>query len=184
MSLEKVAAMKKRNSPPVALFIGRFQPFHKGHLSALKWILQRSSRAIIAIGSAQKSFEPKNPFTALERKRMIGQQLRAAGLSKKCALFSVTDVNDNGKWVAHVDKRVPHYNVVYSNNALVRRLMKNAGKEVRGVPFFSKQRFNATKIRERMKREQKWDDRVPAKIRLLLRKMGAEERVRKLLRAT
>ena len=172
--------MKRKNKLPVALFIGRFQPFHKGHLSALKWILKRSSRAIIAIGSAQKSFEPKNPFTAKERMGMILGQLKAAGIARKCALVSVTDVNDNGRWATHVDKRVPHYDIVYSNNALVRRLMKKAGKEMRAVPFFSKGRFNATKIRERMKREQKWDDRVPAKIRLLLRKMGAEERVRKL----
>jgi len=180
LSLEKVAAMKKKNCPPVALFIGRFQPFHKGHLSALKWILKRSSRAIIAIGSAQKSFEPKNPFSALERRGMIRQQLKSAGIAGKCALVLVTDVNDNGKWAAHVDTRVPEYGVVYSNNTLVRRLMKKAGKKVLAVPFFRKGRFNATKIRERMKKEQKWDDRVPAKVGLLLRKMGAEERIRKL----
>mgnify|MGYP001262099234 CR=1 FL=1 len=48
---------------PVALFIGRFQPFHKGHLSALRWIAAKSSKVIVAIGSAQKSFEPDNPFT-------------------------------------------------------------------------------------------------------------------------
>ena len=165
---------------PIALFIGRFQPFHRGHLSALRWIAARSSRVIVAVGSAQKSFEPENPFTAQERKRMILEQLGAAGLARRCSLVSVTDVNDNGKWVRHVDESVPRYDAVYSNNALVKRLMKKAGKKVLSAPFFSKERFNATKIRARMKQAQKWDDRVPARVRLLLRKIRGEERVRRL----
>ena len=52
---------------PAALFIGRFQPFHKGHLSAVKWIAARSSKVIIAIGSAEKENEPKNTFSEKER---------------------------------------------------------------------------------------------------------------------
>ena len=165
---------------PVALFIGRFQPFHKGHLLALKWIAARNSKVIVAIGSAEKKNEPKNPFSEKERKRMIIAQLQAAGLSHKCALASVTDINDNEKWVAHVDKCVPAYGVVYSNNALVKRLMKEAGKKVRSVPFFRKETFNATKIRGRMKQGKAWHDRVPKKVDEMLGKMKAEERIRKL----
>lgn len=165
---------------PVALFIGRFQPFHNGHLAAVRWIAARSSRVIVAIGSAQKSFEPQNPFSAGERKRMIRWQLRAAGLAEKCRLAAVSDVNDNGKWVRHVDESVPRYDAVYSNNALVKRLMKKAGKKVLSVPFFRKEKFNATRIRARMKQAQKWYDRVPAQVRLILRKIRGEERVRRL----
>lgn len=170
----------KGSRKPVALFIGRFQPFHRGHLAALKWIAARSSRVIVAIGSAQKSFEPGNPFSASERRRMILGQLKAAGISRKCRLVLVTDINDNGKWAAHVDASVPAYESVYSNNALVRRLMKKAGKEVLPVPFFSKERFNATRIRERMKGGKQWADRVPPKVRQQLEKLHAEERLRKI----
>ena len=172
--------MKRKNKLQVALFIGRFQPFHKGHLSALKWIAARSSKVIVAIGSAEKENEPKNPFSAAERKKMIAAQLRMAGLGRKCAIAAVTDINDNGKWVAHVDARVPAYDAVYSNNSLVKRLMKKAGKEVFAIPFFSKGTFNATKIRGRMKEGRQWQDRVPKKIREMLGKMKAEERIRKL----
>ena len=31
------------------LFIGRFQPFHYGHLAALKWILSREDEVIFAL---------------------------------------------------------------------------------------------------------------------------------------
>ena len=170
--------MKK--TKPIALFIGRFQPFHKGHLSALKWIAARCSKVIVAIGSAEKANEPKNPFSAAERKKMIATQLAAAGLERKCIIVSVTDVNDNEKWVAHVDRSVPDYSVAYSNNLLVKRLMKEAGKTVRTVPFFKKGTFNATKIRGRMKMRKEWHTRVPKKIGEMLGKMKAEERIRKL----
>lgn len=165
---------------PISLFIGRFQPFHLGHLSALRWIAARSSRVVVAIGSAQSGFEPENPFTAKERVRMIGGQLRMNGLAKKCAVAQVTDINDNGMWAAHVDASVPRYGIVYSNNALVKRLMKRAGKKVLAIPFFRKEKFNATKIRARMKKRLRWQDRVPGKVLQQLRKIGAEKRVRSL----
>jgi len=169
--------MKKK---PISLFIGRFQPFHKGHLAAVKWICARSGRVIVAIGSAQASDEPKNPFSARERMKMIRAQLTSAGLEKKCILAAVTDINSNEKWAAHVDAHVPRYDVVYSNNALVKRLMRGAGKKVRGVPFFSKEKFNATKIRGRMKTGESWQDRVPQKVKEALKKINAEKRVQAL----
>ncbi len=172
--------MAKGEKKPVALFIGRFQPFHVGHLSALKWIAGRSPKVVIAIGSAQNSFEPKNPFSASERTRMINGQLKANGLAKKCAIVSVTDVNDNEKWVAHVDSSVPAYDVVYSNNPLVKRLMGEKGKAVRAIPFFRRALYDATKIRGRMKAGERWQDRVPRKVLVLLKKMKAEERIRQM----
>jgi len=172
--------MKKTNPKPVALFIGRFQPFHNGHLSALRWIAKKSSKVIVAIGSAEKSFEPKNPFSEKERETMIRAQLRAANLSRKCILAPVTDINDNGKWAAHVDRNVPAYGAVYSNNSLVKRLMKKAGKQVFAIPFFRKGTCNATKIRARMKKKLDWQDRVPLEVRGQLRKIRAEERIRTL----
>ena len=53
------------------LFVGRFQPFHNGHLHAVKFALGKVDVLWIAIGSAQKSYEKKNPFTAGERLTMI-----------------------------------------------------------------------------------------------------------------
>lgn len=170
--------MKK--TKPVALFIGRFQPFHKGHLSALKWIAARCSKVIVAIGSAQKSFEPENPFTEKERVGMIRKQLSGAGLLKKCEIFSVTDVNDNDRWVAHVEANVPEFDAVYSNNPLVKRLMRKAGKKVLAIPFFCRPLFDATKIRGRMKKGKEWQTRVPRIVLLMLQKIKAEERVRQL----
>jgi len=54
-----------------ALFIGRFQPFHKGHLLFLKSIYTQYDKIIIGIGSSQYSNSLDNPFSYDERKMMI-----------------------------------------------------------------------------------------------------------------
>ena len=54
-----------------ALFIGRFQPFHKGHLHALEGILADGYEVIMALGSTQESHTLMNPLTVEERKDII-----------------------------------------------------------------------------------------------------------------
>ena len=53
------------------LFVGRFNPFHKGHLKAVQDILEQEDEIIIAIGSTQQSHTVSDPFTAGERVLMI-----------------------------------------------------------------------------------------------------------------
>lgn len=55
----------------VAVFIGRFQPFHNGHKNVIDLALKQCDKVIIVIGS---SFEPRtarNPFSFDERSSMI-----------------------------------------------------------------------------------------------------------------
>jgi nicotinamide-nucleotide adenylyltransferase len=58
-----------------ALFIGRFQPFHPGHLDAIKQISE--PEIIIGIGSSQYSKTTDNPYSFAERKTMIEQNLQS-----------------------------------------------------------------------------------------------------------
>lgn len=53
------------------IFIGRFQPFHVGHVDVVKAALKLAERVIIVMGSADQPRTPKNPFTAGERSAMI-----------------------------------------------------------------------------------------------------------------
>src|SRR5207245_2773190 len=60
-----------------ALFVGRFQPFHRGHLATVRRILETNDEIIVGIGSAQYSHTGENPFTAGERYEMIKRALDA-----------------------------------------------------------------------------------------------------------
>lgn len=54
-----------------AVFIGRFQPFHNGHLEIVETALQKAKNLIVVIGSARSGRNIKNPWTYLERVGMI-----------------------------------------------------------------------------------------------------------------
>jgi cytidyltransferase-like protein len=75
-----------------ALFIGRFQPFHKGHAEQIRLISKKYEEIIIGIGSAQRSHTIENPFTAAERTAMIKEFLKDEGI-KKYQIFEIRDLN-------------------------------------------------------------------------------------------
>lgn len=60
--------MKKYN---IGFYIGRFQPFHKGHASIIKAMKEQCDYIIIGIGSAQEEGTIRNPFGATLRTQMI-----------------------------------------------------------------------------------------------------------------
>jgi len=60
--------MKKTD---VTVFVGRFNPFHKGHAHVLKQALETSKLVIVLVGSSGQARSLKNPFTFEERKEMI-----------------------------------------------------------------------------------------------------------------
>ena len=55
----------------LGLFVGRFQPFHRGHESIIRNMLKDCDKIIIAIGSAQESSTELNPFRYEYRRLMI-----------------------------------------------------------------------------------------------------------------
>jgi bifunctional NMN adenylyltransferase/nudix hydrolase len=55
----------------LAVYIGRFQPFHLGHLSVVKQALQDAERVLILVGSANVARDTRNPFTYDERADLI-----------------------------------------------------------------------------------------------------------------
>lgn len=59
----------------LSVFIGRFQPFHVGHLHNIRKALTVSDRLILLIGSSSRAPSIKNPFSFEQRKAMIEADL-------------------------------------------------------------------------------------------------------------
>lgn len=57
------------------VFIGRFQPFHNGHLAVIKEGLKRSEKVIVLVGSANSAQNLHNPFSYPDRFNMIWDAL-------------------------------------------------------------------------------------------------------------
>ncbi|VVB98807.1 Nicotinamide-nucleotide adenylyltransferase [uncultured archaeon] len=162
----------------IGLFIGRFQPFHNGHLAAIKVMQEECEEVIILVGSSQYCFEAGNPFTIGERIEMITGSLKEAGMWGKCQVLSIPDIQNNALWVAHVNSLVPHYDVVYSNNPLTKRLFKEAGKRVQAIPFHDRKNCDGTKIRKMMLQGEGWKKFVPRKTAELIKRIDGPGRMK------
>jgi len=55
----------------VGVYIGRFQPFHAGHLETVKKMLKTCESIIISVGSHHRPKTIKNPWSSQERIEMI-----------------------------------------------------------------------------------------------------------------
>ncbi len=88
------------------VFIGRFQPFHNGHLAVVKEGLKRSKRLIILVGSANSARNLYNPFTFQERHDMIMSSLSPKE-QEHVVIEPLPDSKYNDDlWVTNVQKSV------------------------------------------------------------------------------
>jgi nicotinamide-nucleotide adenylyltransferase len=163
------------------LFVGRFQPFHKGHLQAVKEILNEVDELIVVVGSAQYSHRVDNPFTTGERIMMIRKALEEEKVDlKRIWIVPVPDVHIHIVWVSVVESYTPRFDVVYSNEPLTRRLFIEAGYEVKPIPFHKREIYSATEIRKRMLSGENWEELVPKSVASLIKEIGGVERLRDL----
>jgi len=169
--------------PERGLYVGRFQPFHKGHLEAIKEVLDEIEELVIVIGSAQYSHNINNPFTAGERLVMIRHALQEAGIEySKLWIVPVPDVHLHMLWVSALEGYTPRFNVVYSNEPLTRRLFTEAGYRVKSVRFFERKIFTSTLVRERMLKDQNWTTLVPKSVAEFINDIDGVNRFRDLNR--
>ena len=162
------------------LLIGRFQPFHIGHLSAVKFALSKVENLWIGIGSSNKSHEKRNPFTADERKEMILSSLDSENV-KKIQVYYVPDIGDHEKWTYHVDSIIPKYDVVFSNDDFTLSLYKKRGIKTILVPLLHRETVSGTNIRKMIAEDKDWSNLVPQGTKNVLLRINAKERLSKIL---
>lgn len=162
------------------LLIGRFQPFHKGHIYVIKEIQKVVDEIIICIGSAQKSHSLENPFTAGERVMMIKKSLYENGITKNYYILPIQDVDNNAVWVSHIKSLTPPFSKVYTGNALVKRLFKEQGSEIETPPLYNREEFSGTEIRRRILEEEPWEEFVPDVVVDVVREVDGVQRLKDL----
>ena len=160
------------------LFIGRFQPFHLGHLEAVKFGLSYVENLWICIGSSNKSNEKRNPFSADERKEMILSSLESVML-KRIQIYHVPDIDDHEKWTYHIDSIVPKYDIVFSNDDFTLTLYQKRGIKTMKVPLKEREKFSGTNIREMIATGKNWKELVSEGTKNLLLKIDAQRRLQK-----
>ena len=91
-----------------ALMMGRFQPFHLGHLDLVKQILSECDEVIIALTGSQFNYIEKDPFTAGERIEMIHQSLKNENIElSRCYVIPIENQFNVATWAAYLKASLP-----------------------------------------------------------------------------
>jgi nicotinamide-nucleotide adenylyltransferase len=163
------------------LYVGRFQPFHLGHLEAVKYVLGKTNELVIVVGSAHDSHTLENPFTAGERITMIRLSLREAGVdANRYTVLPLPDAEFHKVWVAHLLSQTPSFDVVFTNEPLTGRLLKEAGMRVEKIPMFNRTTYSATGVRKRILGGGNWEELLPKSVAAYVKQIRGEERMKEI----
>lgn len=97
-------------SKKYAVFIGRLQPIHAGHIKVITEALKQVDEIIILIGSHNEAPSIRNPFNSNERAEMVELALAANNVDLSRVKISVVEnfsYNDD-RWVQEVHSVVHH----------------------------------------------------------------------------
>ena len=147
----------------LALFIGRFQPFHKGPLYSLEKAMELGERVVVGIGSSQKSRSESNPWSYEEREQMV-----RVVVGGEVMIVGIEDYQTDSEWAEKVVEIVesegcePHEVVVVGNNSWTNEVLEEVGMQVLESGLHNRDELEGVKIREMLRAGQTgWRERVP-----------------------
>lgn len=93
------------------VYIGRFQPFHNGHYETIKLAQTLAHQVLVLVGSAFKPRTIKNPFSYMEREKLIISMFpngwKDTELTNWLRVFPIEDqLYDDNVWAAQVQNLV------------------------------------------------------------------------------
>ena len=160
------------------LMMGRFQPFHLGHMDLVTQILSECDEVIIAITSSQFNYLEKDPFTAGERIEMIHNSLKESSIDMdRCYVLAIENQLNISTWASYLKSALPAFGKVYSGNDYVSMLLSDSGISVIKPEFLKREHYNATKIRSMIISDDDWEHHVPRAVFELLTQINAKNRL-------
>ena len=155
-------------------FTGRFQPFHKDHLDLVGYGLRHGERLVIGItnpdprslaavaASAHRHLASANPFSYLERQRMIHAALDTAGVPRQRYDIVPFPLDAPAAWFAYIPSTAVQLVRVYSDweREKVRQLAAG-GYRLRVLPGDPAIRISGSTIRAALASSGSWRHWVP-----------------------
>jgi nicotinamide-nucleotide adenylyltransferase len=166
-----------------ALFIGRFQPFHLGHLSVIKKAVAENDRVFIGIGSSEANYLPANPFTCSERFQMIEAALDAEKIPReKYEIVTIRNIDNFALWVRHLELYIPPFDRVYTGSDAVKYLFEEENRNSKTMhEIISVKKdlaVSGTKIRSLMLESGQWEILVPPSVAELINTWNGSTRLK------
>ncbi len=161
------------------LMMGRFQPFHLGHLDLAQQILSECDEVVIALTGSQFNYIEKDPFTAGERIEMIHESLKEDGVDlSKCFIVPIENQFNIATWASYLKSILPQFEKVYSGNDYVTMLLANSGYDVIQPKFLDREKYNGTQIRKMILNDQDWEKCIPSATSKIIKKINGVNRIK------
>lgn len=116
----------------VAVFVGRFQIFHRGHLAVIEQALERADNVVVMIGSSNEPRSYRNPFSFDEREEMIlGAFEGNLSALERIHCFSIEDsIYNDGQWVLAIQNHVHYFCEEFYTSFLDREELEPTPKRI------------------------------------------------------
>jgi len=160
------------------VYAGRFQPFHNGHLSVVKWILGQTNELTIVIGSMQEYSQTRHPLTFRQRKEIIEKSLEAENITN-CRVVGIPDFLSDAAWskkFLEVTDSKPAQTVVLTSNSWAQESLKKIGVQVMMHPMFL-YNLSATSVRKQIADNHNWEELVPKPCAEYLKANGLDKKI-------
>lgn len=157
------------------LFIGRFQPLHKGHLLVIREIALQCDRLVIGIGSVNAPGGKRNPFSAGERSEMVRRAMKEIGV-KNYEIIEIEDESEDKEWLQSVQKKAGNFDMCWAGQGILIDIFKKVGLPITKIKEFPG--LSGTRVRRSMERGLPWRKYIPMSVRKYLDEIGAVRRVR------
>ncbi|MFX0100278.1 MAG: nicotinamide-nucleotide adenylyltransferase [Candidatus Hodarchaeota archaeon] len=177
--LEEYLDWKVTNKRKIPLYIGRFQPFHLGHLKCLELIRESHEEIIIGIGSAQYSRSKRNPLSFNARREILKHILEKEGLNfSRVFIIPIPDMHDEVNWMLNVKLIFENDIILFSNNDWVRGLAEKEDVQLGEKFLFDRSNLKATRIRELIRTGKEWKQFTPKSCFNYMKEKGLIEKIK------
>jgi cytidyltransferase-like protein len=123
---EKLA--KVENKKQYAIFVGRFQPYHYGHISLIENKINEGIPALIMVRDLPA--DERNPFTTEQTVKMIEKYHNAKGHDVKVMIIPDIESVNYGRGVGYeVNEYMPPENIGFISATKIRESIKTGNTE-------------------------------------------------------
>jgi nicotinamide-nucleotide adenylyltransferase len=163
------------------VYLGRFNPVHRGHMAQIVGCTKLVENLIVAVGSADRRDEKKNPFSGAERVKMIRAYIKEEGLDD--SRISVVTLKNHG---GSFEQSVLNLREICGESAVLfidedSPLTKMAAKRFKTMPLPFKERIwgiSSTKIRDAIANDGKWEAFTGQSVARLIKRFRGVKRIK------
>jgi len=173
---------------PVAAVTGRFQPFHNDHLALVLLALDRANRIVVGItnpdrrsqleqdSSAHRHLDSANPFTYIERLRVVTAALLAGGVPADRFDVVPFPLDAPCAWSSYADDDALQVVRIFTAwEADKADALERSGYRILRLTGSLSDRISASDIRRCMAEGLPWEHLVPDGAREALLGLGRDE---------